>query len=265
MNLAAVYDEYISLKADKRDRDPLRLFCTDVGRCPKAVALRMLQSEKKPIGLSEARNQRLMWELAEHIEENLAAALRHKKLLGGYQDRVEILDRENWGGRLDILTTEPRVIEVKTIRPNAFRFNDRPKKEHVYQAVIYQHYLDHVLPPVLAYFDRGGANTPEQYDVSCDWTEIAALMDELDSIRAGLPELPDILSRVLKRTDRGKNVRLVPDWRCGYCDYAGTSCRPHEGTEMWVEGDAVKAKADLGALAAWAEAEADEALKAVLA
>ena len=249
---------------DEKDRDPLRLFCTDVGRCPRAVALRMTQAAKRPISENEARNQRFMWNLAEYIEEMLSFALADKEMLGGYQDSVPIDDHENWGGRLDILTTEPRVIEVKTIRPNAFNFHDRPKKEHVYQAVIYQHYLGHELKPILVYFDRGGANTPEQYEVSYSWDRIATMMDELDAVRDNLPELPGILPPMLKRTDRGKNVKLMPDWRCGYCDYREASCQPHASTSLWVEGTTIKPTADIDKLAEWAEEQADEALRALL-
>ena len=181
----------------------------------------MTQAEKKHLSVNEMRNQRLMWDLAEYIEKTLADALELQGLLVDYQFPIPIDDRENWGGRGDILADSAgsltrRIIEVKTIRSQAFRFTDRPKKEHVYQASIYEHYLEK--PATLVYFDRGGANTPEQYDVESDWPTCSTLMDELEAVRAGLPEIPGILPRVLKKTDRNTKIRLVPDWRCGYCD-----------------------------------------------
>jgi hypothetical protein len=267
MSLAEVYDAYLLSKEDKRDRDPHRLFVSDVGRCPKAVALRMSQAKKKPISDSEARNQRLMWDLAEYIEGTLADALFHEGLIdvGGYQMRVPIDDRDNWGGRLDILTLEPRIIEVKTVRSNAFRFDDRPKKEHIYQAAIYSHYLE--TPATLVYFDRGGSNTPEEYEVEHEWEPIRKLMDELDAVREALPALPDMLPKVLKYTDRSTKLKLVPDWRCGYCDYSEASCHPDMSTETWAELKGAwtpTKKADLDQVVQWATEQADTALLTAL-
>lgn len=263
IDLAEVYDEHLRSFIEERERDPLRLFVTDVGKCPRAVALRMMQAEKKPLSHIEERNKRLMFDLADYIEEKLMSALEAKGLLAGYQESVDISDRDNWGGRLDILTTEPRVVEVKTIRSNAFRFDDRPRPEHVCQAVIYQHYLGHELLPVLVYFDRGGSNTTEQYEVSHDWGHISAMMDELDAVRANLPELPDVLPRVLKSTDRNKKVRNVPDWRCERCDYAGASCSPPTA-EVWWNGSTITSKADPEVLLRWAEERAGEELRKAL-
>ena len=262
MSLALIYDEYLQSLNEQKERDPLRLFVTDVGKCPRAVALRLSQAPKRTISEGEARNQRFMWDLAEYIESTLMNALSDKGLLEGYQLPIPIEDHENWGGRLDILTTEPRIIEVKTVRSNAFNFDDRPKKEHVYQAAIYSHYLD--APATLAYFDRGGANTPEEYEVEHEWEPLAKMMDELDAVRDDLPNLPPILPKVLKRTDHKKNIKCVPDWRCGYCDYREASCQPHTSSETWAEGSIIKPKADLDVLVKWAEEQADEILRALV-
>ena len=272
MDLAAVYDDYLVSKTIEKDRDPLRLFVTDVGKCPRQVALRMLGAKKAE---TNAR-QRAMWDVAEYIEKTLADALDVAGRLTGYQFPIPIEDRENWGGRGDISAADDEGkefgIEVKTVNPMAFKHQDRPKEGHVYQKTIYEHYLD--IPFLLWYFDRGSdSNDPEQYDTSAEWEHVSSLMDELERMRAALPELPPILPRVLKKFDKGTVLKQGPAWQCkpteqhGYCPYSGVSCFPDMSWNKWIDiepGFTPTKKADMDAVYEWALREADEALLEVL-
>jgi hypothetical protein len=225
----------------------------------------------------------MMWDLAEYIEEKLMQALDAAGDLYEYQAPIEMPDRENWGGRLDIVRMmggdtddaplRAQIVEVKTVRSNSFNFNDRPKHGHVMQATIYDHYYDYPegwgrANPILWYADRGGSNPPEEYVVEPDFAPVKLLMDELDEVRAALPDLPGLLPKVLKLTNYRKTLKLVPDWRCSYCDYAGLSCHPDTSEETWGEATSGawswKTKAQLGVVSEWAEKTAHEAILAAL-
>lgn len=231
MSLSSIYVDYIDSIAEPFERKPNRLYVTDVGACPRSVMYRLLDTEKDPQSEQSIVNDKMMFDLAEHIETMLTTALEKNGMLIDQQLSVPIDDRDNWGGRIDIAAdyNGRRIIEVKTMRSNAFNYSsDLPKGSHSYQASIYDHYMTDVLeldsPPMLWYADRGGANTPLEFYVD-NWEEAEPLMDALDEHRSSLPALPDKLPKVLKLRTYGKEVKEEPDFRCSYCPYQGT-CKP---------------------------------------
>jgi hypothetical protein len=270
-SLFDIYAGYLDAMRIEKERDPKRLFVTDVGKCPRQVALRLIGAERKAI----LPHNKMMWDLAEYIELTLMKALDAEGLLYEYQAPIRISDHENWGGRLDIVQFVAddtlRIDEVKTVRSNSFNYSDRPKRPHEYQGTIYDHYYDYGehshVAPVLWYADRGGSNPPEEYEVGCDFALVRPLMDELDAVRDNLPELPKMLPKVCKLASYGKVLKYVPDWQCGYCDYRDVSCHPDMSEETWGElrGTwAWKQKAKLDVVSSWAQQEGKDAILAAL-
>ncbi len=240
MTLATLYAAHV--KNEEKERDPLRLFVTDVGKCHRQVAYRMLETPKDENTPEYDENKVLMWDVAEYIEEKLWEVLAAARLGVGYQGSVNIT-RDNWGGRFDIIAdyNGTRVIEVKTVNPNSMNKHDLPKLSHVHQVSLYHHYLHEeyelTAPPLLWYFDRASASPPEEYVIR-DWAqragEAVGIMQEIEAVRDSLPALPDKLGKVLKERSWGKSLVREPDWRCGrkWCDYHNTCC-PDMGTQEW--------------------------------
>jgi len=285
MSLFDIYADYLDAMSIEKERDPLRLFVTDVGRCPRQVALRLTGAKAYPI----TKQQRYQWDIAEYIEETLMRALDVANLLCEYQGRIDITDRENWGGRIDIshflpeATDTLRIVEVKSTDPNSFSYVDFPKEWHVNQITVYDHYYDYAGykrgTPTLTYFDRSGrsGNEPKEYEVKTDFERIRPLMDELDAMRSALPDLPPILPRVLKEFKDGKDrvLKQGPAWQCkpttkqGYCPYSGLSCHPNMSWNKWgTRHDGSWGgwtdSANLDDVSAWANENAHEALLAAL-
>ena len=272
MTLARIYAEYIAQGKKQKERDPKRLFCTDIGKCPRQAAYRMLETEKNYQSPEAIDNKNIMFELADHIEDVLWLALREKDPRAVYQRNVDI-GRDNWGGRSDIIAdyNGRRVIEVKTVRSNAMS-NELPKRPHVYQATVYHGSLkdeeELEAPPLLVYFDRGGSNPPQEY-VLDDWEaramEVVVLIDELEDVRYNLPELPDKLDKVITERSYGKTLMHEPPWECNYCDYSDT-CKPNMSKSCWAERGyddvwTVKKAADRVKLEQWATKNAHDILR----
>lgn len=231
MNLSAHYARYLNDEAEEFIRTPERLYVTDIGACPRRVAYRLTGADENAETEQATINKTIMFDLAEHIESVLARALEHDGKLLGFQGGVPITDHENWGGRYDIFADYGgrRIVEVKTMRSNAFNY-ELPKIEHEYQAAVYHHYLKDELQlernPVLVYFDRGGSNTPQEFEVQPHvWDAVSELMHALDEMRAALPELPPQLPRQYVLRSRNTEVKDEPDHRCGYCPYSDI-CKP---------------------------------------
>jgi CRISPR/Cas system-associated exonuclease Cas4 (RecB family) len=241
LSLSSLLSDYISSNSIHKERDPYRLFLSDIGKCSRQVQYRLLQTEKNPTTTQADYNKTIMFSIAEYMESELAKALAMEGLLWGYQGDIDIYDRENWGGRYDLLANYEgkRIIEVKTVHPNAFRYT-LDYAAHRYQAWSYHHYLAETEGltefPLLVYFDRGGQNTAQEVTVTPQ--PIVALMDELDAARGEVREEQavtfDQIPKILKVRAAGKQIRLEPDSRCKYCDYSRL-CDPDFGEECWAK------------------------------
>lgn len=243
MNLSEYFTKYVERDKETKERDPKRLFVTDVGKCQRMVAYRLLETPKDEQSEQSAVNDRIMFAVAEYLEQVLTDALGEYGLLLDSQGDVPLTNRENWGGRYDILAdyNGRRIIEVKSLRPNAFNY-PLPKEPHVHQALIYHHYLQKRFrleaPPLLWYVDRAGSNTPQEIDLDYeDWDDTEDLMDDLDDVRYALPELPDRIPRELKMRQYGKAVKEEANYQCKYCDYKET-CKPDLAVREWATLDA---------------------------
>lgn len=267
---------FMEPKVDKV-RDPMRIFATDIGKCPRQVCYRLLSTTKDYESPEKQRNDQRMYDVAEYIEAMLTAAFMWKGNLISRQTPVPFAERSNWGGRADLIVELDgfrRIIEVKTHRGNASNYT-LPKVPHVHQASSYHWELveEYVLsaPPLLWYVSRDGSGEPNEYVVDNNRdtphleADTAALMDELDEARfevktEGAGMLPPKLDKVLQLRSYGKTVSCEPDWQCGYCAYAGT-CQPDMSKSTWavlnVLGWNVKKAADVDKLAAWGEDHAE--------
>jgi hypothetical protein len=238
LSLSTLVAAYINKDKEEKERDPERLFLSDIGKCPREVAYRMLQTKKDPRTPQEDINSSIMFDLAERIERNLIDTLDYEGLLIAEQDDVIMPDRENWGGRFDIIAdyNGRRVIEVKSVYPGAFNYDLVERyPQHHHQANAYDHYCYEVYeldaPPLLSYWDRGGQNTPQEVDVQWTWYQTMVEMDRLDLTRDKLPELPNRLGKVMNLKSWYKDIILEPDGRCKkpYCKYTET-CKQNMST-----------------------------------
>lgn len=236
--------EYLrSIKPDK-ERDPHRLYISDLGKCPRMIQYRILETPPDSKGESVRDNETIMFYLADALEEAMGEALKWEGSLLAYQLDIPIHDRENWGGRLDFITDHyvRQVLEFKTLNPNAFRY-PIDYDTHRYQAWCYHHYCQAEWElkeyPLLAYFDRGSkANDPQEKLVTPQ--PIKALMDDLDFAREEALKFNDVtyerLPKVLQVRSSNKVIKLEPDSRCraAYCDYF-YQCNPDTSTETWAD------------------------------
>ena len=240
MSLSSIYAEYLNSKKEEKVRDPKRLFLSDIGKCPRQVAYRLLQTPEEYESEQEKINKTIMFDLAEHIEETLWKALEENGMGVAYQPEIPMPDRENWGGRGDIIADYlgRRVLEVKSIYPGAFK-HDIDYATHQHQARSYDHYLSELYkldaPPLVPYFDRGGQNTPQEVLVDKTWEETCALMDELDEVRGNLPDLPPQRERRVFLRSWDKEIVWGPhtDCRLPYCKYIHTACHVSETVNVW--------------------------------
>lgn len=245
MSLSEIYAAHLNSKKDHKDRDPKRMFLSDLGKCPRQVGYRLLQTPRDYRSDQSDVNSTIMFDLAEHIEAVLAEAMGDDVI--AYQEDAPITDitpqYTNWGGRCDIIAVYfgRRVLEVKSLYPSSFK-PDLPEKHPYYhlQAKSYDIYFreryDLNENPLLAYFDRGGTNTPIEVEVTIPDSAVFEEMDRMEAMRDALPDLPPKLGKVLEVRTWGKKLMLEPDSSCRqpYCKYTEV-CKPDTGTSCMAE------------------------------
>ena len=265
INLSEIYSNYLDSLKEEKTRDPFRLFVSDVGKCPRQVACRMLGTEKNPEAAQSVFNRNIMFDNALHMESRMIEALKWDGRLIAEQEDVDVYDHENWGGRFDIIADVDgrRVIEYKTANSNAFR-HDFDRDDYRLQASVYDIYCRELYTltarPLIPLFDRGGTNTYKWEEVNVSKGQVFYLMNELDDVRATMKvggELPPKLGKILKKRSYDKELVLEPPWDCGWCDYSDV-CKPETGKSVWARRDdnrepwTVCRAADPAVLANWA-------------
>lgn len=244
INLSALYSNYIDSLKEEKERDPYRLFISDVGKCPRQVGYRLVGTEKNIVSKQTLINKNIMFDVALHMEEMMMEALNKEGLLIAFQDDVDVYDRENWGGRLDFIADVEgtRVVEFKTVASGAFRHGlDYPHYRK--QSMTYDMYCRDVYNleavPLLPFFDRGGTNTWQWEEVQPDDHLITSLMDELEEVRADAKEgnvfYPQLSRQLFKRSYEKQLVCEAP-WDCGWCDYSD-ECEPDMSKSVWAVRD----------------------------
>jgi hypothetical protein len=207
------------------------LRATDVGKCPRAVAYRLLKTPKKPRSASAAANREVMMWAAYRFHFLTYSALNWAGILVEHEYEVPLPD--GWIGRSDALIRNGDDLwrfDEKTVLPNAlqnYRY-DHPKAKDCLQLATYD------LPEPLGrglieYTDRAGSNRPEECEIDLEkWgTKVPPLMVALEAMRDSLPELPPMLDPTYQaHYSKGQGGRMwlstidcVTPWDCSYCDY----------------------------------------------
>jgi hypothetical protein len=215
------------------------LHLSDLGSCPRQVALRVGGYPEKIVSEDAKNNKRVMFWLAYELHYLTYSAMRWAGLLYDYELKVEA--PTGWSGRLDMLHVDKPgseklvLYDEKTSHPNQMKYSKSlPKKKDMLQIISY--YLYPPVTPIdevrIEYADRGGQNTPQvKVIVPSEWLtkEVASAMVELEE---ALVNTPEPLSREFVIADNEKSVYLRRDWRCKYCPYYEHElglCAPEEG------------------------------------
>ena len=204
------------------------------GKCPRQLWLRLQGARKVP----PTPGQQLMFLQGFHLQDQ---AIR---LITPYLGYHEFRPASGWEtvmvehpvslphgitGSADWLLRHKEseakvVVDLKTLRGNAFRYQDLPKPAHTLQVQSYGMGLDadHGL---LLYIDREGQNAAQQFTVERDDEAVMRGIEVACAI-AKAEEPPPIMGPTLSiRKNKGPNaVYLKQPWQCSYCEYCDMSC-----------------------------------------
>jgi hypothetical protein len=253
-DLCKVFNEYCRRELNK-DWNPKNFHSSMLGKCPRANVFQMAEAEKleQTKAQVQAKNQTfLLGLLAEDVVVN---SMADRRWLLGHNTRVPNDKHPKWTGTNDITIQVPKygmgVVEVKSVHPNAFNYQDNfPYEHNVLQMLFYLYGWKNGGFPcnmgALFYMSRGGGAEPLEFWYQANESNemrLEAAIKEVedawcDFVENG--ELPPILDRQEKfKYDKKKAawaLYLEPNWWCKTrCDYAGAACDPNLSTNKVLE------------------------------
>jgi len=216
--------------------------CSNLGSCAKQNALKLEGADEQSKTTDQDSAKQWMFEIAHFQHEKLGQYFKEKGWLVKTEQAVDL--PEPWTGRFDyLLKINHRyiVIDLKTMHPNGLHYLKGPKDHHVLQVGSYHIGLHEAYQPLdaaIIYADRGGQNLPVSFMVKPDHEAVRADMTRIEAaLQIPSKELP-LMPRVQK-VDSKFDVKLIPDWRCEYCEFEGVSCGPNMSKNKvgeWIPG-----------------------------
>jgi len=232
------------------------LHISDIGQCPRMTMLRLMGEQKREVFGEEKRKKQYMFYLANWLHDECYAAWGEQGILIEKECSIRGYLPPGWTGRFDAVIDYEGGFRIADVKTKAYigKTAQFPQLKHMFQVAAYHMFLRDdwklTLNPLLFYIQRDLQHFDARecaVDVTAS-TEayVMSKMNELEAARADLPNLPNILPRMIKYT--GKKVKgqyaeisacTNHDCTSEWCDYSGATCCPDVGEDLiaWRNGD----------------------------
>lgn len=202
--LKELIDQFYSDR--QRDKEQVRFYITDAGRCPRAVFFKF---KKAPREEMEARILR-MFEHGDYIHQLIMRSLVAARGVRVVTAEVDIGPQTIISGRADAILSDGKnlyVLDIKSINSMIFRKLDQPKEENINQIQLYLHFFK-IPKGILLYVSKDNQELKE-FQVSYDRKRAETLLAELTNLKTKIDSdiIPD------------RTPGWPDDWQCQYCQF----------------------------------------------
>lgn len=216
--LTELIDEfYLERERDKEDRERVRFYISESGKCPRTIFFRFKRAPKKELEAERLR----VFEFGNHIQQIVLRPLISKGLV--VTTEVPIPTQEIISGRADIIISiegEPYVVEVKSISGKMnFAKMEKPMPEHYEQLQLYLHYFK--IPKGIILYVNKDTQELKEFIYNYDNILVKSLIKRFEELKSKIE-----CNIVPKR------LQDYPDnWQCKSCEYREI-CAMGDGGEM---------------------------------
>ena len=197
---------YLDRERDKGERERIRFYISESGKCPRVVFFRFKRAPKKELEAERLR----VFEFGNHIQQIVLRPLVSQGLVRTTEIPIPV--KEIVSGRADIIISDaegmPYVVEVKSIsgRMNLEKM-EKPMPDHYEQLQLYLHYF-RISKGIILYVNK---DTQELREFACAYDN-------------------ELVKKLLKRFEELKikiESNIVPNrledypdnWQCKNCEY----------------------------------------------
>ena len=240
--LKALSDGMKTLDEAKRPWDETKLHISDLGvwsglkesdrKCPRQLWYRLRGRRQEPM----TDGKRLMFSQGNRIEELAISALKTQGVVESAKVNVSDLCIT---GETDVLLKDPEtgelvIVDVKTRRGNAFRFNNLVKPAEKMQVIGYAIKLENrpgcpmIHRGAILEIDREGQNFARVFEFDIrqkEYSEYKEAYSEILYIQDSKEPPAGLKPTLIRKENKGQDsLKLNIPWQCRYCNYAKTCC-----------------------------------------
>ena len=197
---------YLDREREKEERERVRFYVSESGKCPRAIFFRFKRAPKKELEAERLR----VFEFGNHIQQIVLRPLFSKGIVRTTE--VPISPQEIISGRADIIISDaqgqPWVVEVKSISGKMnFEKMEKPMPEHYEQLQLYLHYFK-IPKGVILYVNKDTLQLKE-FIYNYDENFVKLLIKRFEKLKSKI-ESNIVPSRL---SDYPEN------WQCKGCEY----------------------------------------------
>ena len=197
---------YLDREKARNNKDQVRFYITDAGRCPRAVFFKFKKAPKEGL---EARVLR-MFEHGDYFHQIIMKPLFAVREIRVISAEVDIPPQELISGRADAIISDGKdlyVLDIKSMNSMIFKNLGAPKDENINQIQLYLHFF-RVPKGILLYVNKDTQELKE-FIVNYDPSIAKHLLKDLSSLKVKI-DSNIVPSRIPTWPD---------EWQCQYCAF----------------------------------------------
>lgn len=218
--LKELIDQFYLDREKGRNRDQIRFYITDAGRCPRSIFFKFKKAPKEEM---EARVLR-MFDHGDYIHQLIMRSLIAIRDVRVITAEVDIAPQEIVSGRADAILSDKKdlyVLDIKSMNSMVFKNLEEAKEENINQLQLYLHFFK--IPKGILLYVNKDTQELKEFIVNYNQKTAESLLKDLADLKMKI-DSNVIPSRILAYPD---------DWQCKYCAFREVCGMANGGEVNW--------------------------------
>jgi len=218
--LKELIDQFYLDREKGRNRDQIRFYITDAGRCRRSIFFKFKKAPKEEM---EARVLR-MFDHGDYIHQLIMRSLIAIRDVRVITAEVDIAPQEIVSGRADAIISDKKdlyVLDIKSMNSMVFKNLEEAKDENINQLQLYLHFFK-VPKGILLYVNK---DTQELKEFVVNYNPKIA--ENL------LKDLADLKTKIDSNIIPARILTYPDDWQCKYCAFREVCGMANGGEIDW--------------------------------
>jgi len=220
--LKELIDQFYLDREKSKNRDQIRFYITDAGRCPRSIFFKFKKAPKEEM---EARVLR-MFDHGDYIHQLIMRSLIAIRDVRVITAEVDIAPQEIVSGRADAIISDKKdlyVLDIKSMNSMVFKNLEEAKEENINQLQLYLHFFK-IPKGILLYVNK---DTQELKEFIVNYNP--KISEDL------LKNLADLKTKIDSNIIPARIPTYPEDWQCKYCVFREVCGMANGGEVNWNE------------------------------
>ncbi len=220
--LKELIDQFYLDREKGRNREQIRFYITDAGRCPRAIFFKFKKAPKEEM---EARVLR-MFDHGDYIHQLIMRSLVAIREVRVITAEVDIAPQEIISGRADAILSDGKdlyVLDIKSMNSMVFKNLDQAKEENINQLQLYLHFFK--IPKGILLYVNKDTQALKEFVINYNPSITKNLLEDLTDLKTKID------SNIIP-----PRIPTYPEgWQCTYCAFREICAIANGGEVNWEE------------------------------